>query len=139
MFDQPGGKGHLSVESLLREIRLQSLWRRRRIELAHLKETNLEIRATMDRRTIYFFITVTLYFLLLHKAILPALKKFSIRVQGAPFDYRLRGSSAEKDRPKHAKYDMLWSFLANALALIVSMIPFGIVEELGYGAVWFGT
>ena len=93
----------------------------------------------MDRFTIYFFMTVPLYFLLLHKAILPALKKFSIRVQGAPFAYRLIGSSAETDRPKHAKYDMLWSFLANAIALILSMTPFGIVEELGYGAVWFGS
>ncbi len=93
----------------------------------------------MDRFTIYLLITVPLYFLLLHAAIIPALRNISARVQGSQFTYRLRGQSSSETDPSHAKFDLLWSFLANALALVVSVIPFAVIETLGYGARWFGA
>ncbi len=93
----------------------------------------------MDRFTIYFLLTVPLYFLLLHVAILPALRSVSVKVQGTAFTYRLRGQSSSQTDPPYARYDLLWSFLANAVALLVALIPFGIIETLGYGSRWFGT
>lgn len=92
----------------------------------------------MDRFTIYFLLTVPLYFLLLHVAILPALRSVSVKVQGTAFTYRLRGQSSSQTDPPYARYDLLWSFLANALTLTVSVLPFAIIETLGFGVRWFG-
>ena len=93
----------------------------------------------MDRFTLYFLLAVPLYFGLLHLVILPILQKASRRIQGTGFTHRLQAGARSNTKSPHEKYDLIWSFLANALALALSLLPFGILEELGYSPSWFGV
>ena len=92
----------------------------------------------MDRFTVYLFLAIPLYFGFLHLAILPLLQKLSLCLQGTMFTYRLQPGVPSETPEPYKKYDIFWSFGANALALILSFIPLGIIEELGYGKQWFG-
>ncbi len=93
----------------------------------------------LDRFTLYFLLTVPLYFGLLHLAILPLLQKASVRIQGTRFTHRLQAGAASKTKSPFEKYDLGWSLLANVLALILAFIPFVVIEELGCCGGWFGA
>ena len=90
------------------------------------------------RFLIYFFLTLPIYFGLLFWVVNPLLKKFAVRVQGAAFSYRLRPTEPTNTPGKLAKYDYYWSAVATMLAFLLSVMPFGIIEETGLGIRWFG-
>lgn len=87
----------------------------------------------------YFFLTIPIYFGLLYCVIIPLTKKLAARVQGAGFTYRLRAHETTNTPAHLARYDILWSAIATMLAFVLSVIPFGIVEETGLGLRWFGV
>lgn len=91
------------------------------------------------RFLIYFFLTLPIYFGLLYWVIIPQLKKLALRVQGASFTYRLRAHESTSTPANLAKYDYYWSAAATMLAFVLSVIPFGIIEETGLGLRWFGN
>ncbi len=92
-----------------------------------------------DRFVVYFLLTVPLYFGLLYRVVIPVMRKVSVRVQGTSFTYRLKPNVPTKTPPQYAKYDIAWSFAATFIAFVLSMIPFGIIEETGLGSRWFGA
>ena len=90
-----------------------------------------------DRFVIYFLITVPLYFGSLYWVVLPVMRRVSVRIQGTSFTYRLKPNEPTKTPPKYAKYDIAWPFVATLIAFVLSVIPFGIIEETGLWNRWF--
>jgi hypothetical protein len=83
----------------------------------------------MDRVTLYFLLTIPLYFGLLHLLILPILQRVSLRIQGVKFTHRLQAGAPSDTKPPYGKFDLVWSFLANMLALTLSFLPLFIFDR----------
>ena len=90
----------------------------------------------MDTKTIYLLVGIPTFFLLLHLAVIPILKKIAIAVQGEPFTYRLQVGMKSKASVRVAKWDILWSALAVMLAMtlcglvLIILGNFGVVPKI---------
>ncbi len=85
----------------------------------------------MDTKTIYLLVGIPTFFLLLHLAVIPILRKIAIAVQGEPFTYRLQTWMDSKATGRVSKWDILWSALAVMLVMTLSGLALVLLGHLG--------
>lgn len=83
----------------------------------------------MKKEYIQLSFLIILSFSILYFISIPLIQRLSLKIQGTRFNFRTRLDypSSTKD-----KYDLLWSFIAFVIAMIISIVIFDFLNKKGW-------